>query len=88
MLVSLAVPVLRRRRPQLRRPFRVPLSPVLPVVSALACLYLMLNLSVATWIRLGVWLLIGLVIYGGYGYRHSRLRRAGDRAPEEEPAAR
>jgi APA family basic amino acid/polyamine antiporter len=81
VLVSLAVPVLRKRRPQLRRPFRVPLSPVLPVISALACLYLMLNLSVETWIRLGIWLAIGLVVYGGYGYRHSRLR-----APRGTPA--
>jgi APA family basic amino acid/polyamine antiporter len=83
VLVSLAVPVLRRKRPQLHRPFRVPLSPVLPIVSALACLYLMLNLSVETWIRLGVWLLIGLVIYAAYGYRHSRLRVAGGRPAEE-----
>ena len=83
VLVSLAVPVLRRRRPQLRRPFRVPLSPVLPIVSALACLYLMLNLSIETWIRLGIWLAVGLVIYAVYGYRHSRLRRAGGRRVEE-----
>jgi APA family basic amino acid/polyamine antiporter len=88
VLVSLAVPVLRRKRPQLHRPFRVPLSPVLPVVSALACLYLMLNLSVATWIRLAVWLAVGLAIYAGYGYRHSRLRRAGDRPAAEVGAAR
>jgi APA family basic amino acid/polyamine antiporter len=58
----------------MRRPFRVPLSPALPIVSALACLYLMLNLSVETWIRLVIWLAIGLVFYGVYGYRHSRLR--------------
>jgi APA family basic amino acid/polyamine antiporter len=87
VLVSIAVPVLRHRRPQLRRPFRVPLSPVLPIVSALACFYLMLNLSIATWIRLGIWLVIGLAIYAGYGYRHSRLRRAGGR-PLEKVAAR
>ena len=54
----------------------MPLSPVLPIVSALACLYLMLNLSVETWIRLAIWLVIGLVFYAAYGYRHSRLRRA------------
>jgi APA family basic amino acid/polyamine antiporter len=83
VLVSLAVPVLRRKRPQLRRPFRVPLSPVLPIVSALACLYLMLNLSIETWIRLGIWLAAGLVVYAAYGYRHSRLRLAGGRPVEE-----
>ena len=55
MLVSIAVAVLRHTRPELDRPFRVPLSPVLPIVSALACLYLSLNLSVATWIRFAVW---------------------------------
>jgi APA family basic amino acid/polyamine antiporter len=73
VLVSIAVPVLRRTKPEMRRPFRVPWSPALPVVSALACLYLMLNLSIATWIRFAVWLVIGLVIYGTYGHRHARL---------------
>jgi basic amino acid/polyamine antiporter, APA family len=76
VLVSAAVPVLRRTKPQLRRPFRVPGSPVVPVVSALACLYLMVNLSVETWLRFLAWMVLGLVVYFGYGYRHSRLRRA------------
>ena len=79
LLVSVAVVVLRRTRPELERPFRVPLSPVLPVVSALACLYLMLNLSIETWLRFLAWLGIGLLIYAVYGYRNSRLRQ-GDRA--------
>jgi APA family basic amino acid/polyamine antiporter len=74
VLVSAAVPVLRRTRPAMDRPFRVPASPVLPIVSALACLYLMANLTVETWLRFLVWLAIGLVIYACYGYRHSRLR--------------
>ncbi|NIH88172.1 amino acid permease [Amycolatopsis granulosa] len=73
VIVAIAVPVLRHKRPDLTRPFTVPLSPVLPVVAALACLYLMLNLSVMTWIRFAVWLVIGLVIYFAYGRRHSRL---------------
>ncbi|PXY32974.1 amino acid permease [Prauserella coralliicola] len=73
IIVAIAVPVLRRTRPDLRRPFRVPLSPVLPVVAALACFYLMLNLDVLTWIRFGAWLLLGLLIYLFYGRRHSRL---------------
>jgi APA family basic amino acid/polyamine antiporter len=74
LLVSAAVPILRRSRPELARPFRVPFSPVLPVLSALACLYLMANLSIETWIRFIAWLVLGLAAYGLYGYRHSRLR--------------
>jgi APA family basic amino acid/polyamine antiporter len=77
MLVSIAVAILRRTRPELDRPFRVPLSPVLPIVSALACLYLTLNLSVATWIRFLVWFAVGMAVYFGYGRRHARLERTG-----------
>jgi APA family basic amino acid/polyamine antiporter len=73
IIVAVAVPVLRRTRPDLHRPFRVPFSPVLPVVAALACLYLMLNLDVLTWLRFAAWLGLGLVIYFCYGRRHSRL---------------
>jgi APA family basic amino acid/polyamine antiporter len=73
IIVALAVPVLRRKRPDIDRPFTVPFSPVLPIVAALACLYLMLNLDVLTWIRFAVWLVLGLVLYFAYGRRHSRL---------------
>jgi APA family basic amino acid/polyamine antiporter len=76
VLVSAAVPVLRRTRPDMPRPFRVPFSPVLPIVSALACLYLMTNLTLETWWRFLAWLAIGLLVYAGYGYRHSRLGAA------------
>ncbi|WP_236788343.1 amino acid permease [Amycolatopsis sp. GM8] len=72
IIVAIAVPVLRRKRPDLRRPFTVPFSPVVPIVAALACFYLMLNLDVLTWIRFAVWLALGLVIYFGYGRKHSR----------------
>ena len=72
-LVSIAVVILRRRRPDLKRAFRVPLVPVLPIVSALICFYLMLNLSVETWLRFIVWMAIGIVIYAVYSYRSSRL---------------
>ena len=74
LLVSVAVVVLRRTRPDMRRPFRVPLAPALPLASALACLYLMLNLSIETWLRFLAWLAIGLLVYAAYGYRNSRLR--------------
>ena len=69
------MPVLRRTRPDLDRPFRVPLSPWLPTLSALVCLYLMLNLSIETWLRFVVWMVLGFVIYFAYGHRHSRVRR-------------
>ncbi|MEU0486196.1 amino acid permease [Streptosporangium sp. NPDC006013] len=81
-VVSIAVVILRRTRPDLPRSFRTPLVPLVPVLSVLACLYLMLNLPVETWIRFGAWMLLGLLIYIGYGYRHSRLseqRRAATR---------
>jgi APA family basic amino acid/polyamine antiporter len=85
VLVSAAVPALRRTRPDMARPFRVPLSPLVPVLSALACLYLMLNLSIETWVRFVVWLALGLAVYAAYGYRHSRV---GVRASAEKvPAA-
>lgn len=77
VLVSAAIPILRRTDGDFRRPFRVSWSPVIPVVSVLACLYLMLNLSVATWIRFAVWMVIGLVVYLTYGQRNARLNRTG-----------
>jgi APA family basic amino acid/polyamine antiporter len=72
-LVSVAVVILRRRRPDLERAFKVPFVPVLPIVSALVCFYLMLNLSVETWLRFVVWMAIGFVLYFFYGHRNSRL---------------
>lgn len=72
-LVSIAVPVLRKRRPDFHRPFKVPFSPVLPWLSAAICAYLMLTLPVETWIRFVIWLALGFVVYFAYGYRRSRL---------------
>ena len=73
VVVSLGIIVLRRRRPDLKPSFRVPFGKVVPVVSALLCLYLMTNLAVETWIYFAGWLVVGLVIYFTYGHRHSRL---------------
>ncbi|MEV4563744.1 amino acid permease [Nonomuraea sp. NPDC049419] len=72
VVVSLGVIILRRTRPDLPRAFRAPLVPALPILSVLACLYLMLNLPVQTWLRFLVWMAIGIVLYFAYGYRHSR----------------
>lgn len=71
ILVSAGVIVLRRTRPDLERGFRTPWVPLLPIVSVGACLWLVVNLTALTWIRFGIWLLVGTMIYVGYGYRRS-----------------
>jgi len=78
-LVSAGVIILRRTRPDLRRDFRAPWVPWLPIAAILACLWLMLNLTLLTWIRFGVWMLVGVVIYLAYGRSHSVMARR-DRA--------
>ena len=83
VLVSAGVIVLRKLEPNRVRPFRAPWVPLTPIISILACLYLMLQLPKLTWIRFGIWLLLGLVIYFFYGRRNSRLGRA----EEERKAA-
>jgi APA family basic amino acid/polyamine antiporter len=74
VIVSIGVIVLRRTRPDLPRPFRMPMVPLLPALSALVALILMLGLPRATWERLIIWMAVGLVFYFAYGYRRSRLR--------------
>ena len=80
LLVSLGVWVLRRTRPDVPRPFRTPWVPLVPILSVLSCLALMAALPADTWIRLAVWLAVGLTIYFLYGRRHSVLAaREGER---------
>jgi APA family basic amino acid/polyamine antiporter len=64
---------LRRSRPDLKRGFRVPLVPILPIAAILACVWLMLNLTALTWIRFLIWMAIGVAVYFLYGRRHSVL---------------
>lgn len=73
-VVCWSVLLLRRKRPDALRPFRVPLGPLFPVLGILSCAYLMLSLPVLTWVRFLVWLDIGMVIYWVYGRTHSPLR--------------
>ena len=73
VVVSLAVIVLRIRRPEARRPFRVPGGFVIPILGVLSCVYLMVSLSVMTWVRFLGWLDIGMIIYWFYGRTHSPL---------------
>jgi APA family basic amino acid/polyamine antiporter len=72
-VVSIAVPLLRRKRPDIRRAFRVPGNPVVPILSAAICIYLMLNLSLETWLRFVAWMIVGFGLYAMYGYRRSRV---------------
>jgi basic amino acid/polyamine antiporter, APA family len=74
VIVSLGIIVLRRTRPDLPRPFRMPLVPLLPILSALVSFLLMLSLPWSTWERLILWMAIGVIVYFAYGYRKSRLR--------------
>ena len=74
VIVSIGVIVLRRTRPDLPRPFRMPWVPVLPALSALVALLLMLGLPRETWERLIIWMALGMAFYFVYGYRRSRLR--------------
>jgi basic amino acid/polyamine antiporter, APA family len=82
-LVNLGVIVLRRTKPELERGFRVPFVPVFPIIGAALCVHLMTKLTGETWMRFGIWLVIGLVIYAFYGYRHSTLRSTTAPEPQQ-----
>ena len=73
VIVCISVMVLRATRPDVPRLFKTPLVPFVPIVGAILCLAQMVFLPPSTWIRLVIWLIIGLAIYFGYGYRKSRL---------------
>ncbi|MNB77139.1 putative amino acid permease YhdG [compost metagenome] len=79
LVVSLGVIVLRKTQPHLKRGFTVPWVPVIPLLSAAACAYLMINLGYETWIGFFVWLIAGLFIYSLYGYHNSRLNQERSR---------
>ena len=73
VLVCIGIMILRHRDPDRKRAFRTPFVPYVPIAGIVVCIYLMSGLPLATWIRFGVWLLIGLVIYFLYGFHRSRL---------------
>jgi APA family basic amino acid/polyamine antiporter len=82
ILVCAGVIVLRHTDPQRPRPFRTPLVPVVPLLGIASCFSLMLSLPRLTWIRFGVWLALGLLIYVFYGVTHSRwIREQTPRRP-------
>jgi basic amino acid/polyamine antiporter, APA family len=76
ILVCAGVWILRRRRPDLPRDFRAPLVPLFPILGIIVCAAMIFGLGITNWLRLGVWLVVGLVIYAAYGRKHSKLRAA------------
>jgi basic amino acid/polyamine antiporter, APA family len=82
VLVCIGIIMLRRTMPDAPRPFRTPGMPWVPIFGALACLLQMVALPLATWVRLVVWLVVGLVVYFGYGrVRAAKVREARSAAP-------
>jgi APA family basic amino acid/polyamine antiporter len=74
-IVCASVLVLRKTRPDLPRPFKTPFVPFVPILGIITCVLMMLSLGLATWARLGFWVLIGLVIYFLYGRKKSHLAK-------------
>jgi len=80
ILSAIGVFVLRYKHPNIKRPFRCPAIIIVTPIAVIMCLLLMLKLPLTTWIRFIAWFSIGMILYFGYGYRHSALRK-------KEPAA-
>lgn len=86
VLVCTAVIVIRYRRPDLPRAFRCPGMPVVPALGVLFSVWLMSYLDGVTWLRLGVWLGLGLLVYAGFGYRNTRRVMPGGSVELDEPS--
>jgi APA family basic amino acid/polyamine antiporter len=80
-IVCISIVVLRKTRPEIERPFRTPWVPLIPILGALICFVQMAALPGDTWLRLIVWMAIGMVIYFAYSYRHSKIRNS-DKTPK------
>jgi len=73
--VCLAILILRKKEPNAKRPFKTPFTPFIPVLGIISCLGVTAFLNAYAWKAMGVWMIIGLVIYFVYGYKHSKLRK-------------
>src|SRR3982750_4265243 len=82
VIVGTGIIILRSSNPALHRPFRVPLSPIVPIGCVVSAAFLMNSLPLDTWIRLIDWMAIGLIIYFAYSYTHSRLAVEGTEADD------
>ncbi|MDQ0969563.1 APA family basic amino acid/polyamine antiporter [Flavobacterium sp. W4I14] len=79
LMVCVGILILRKTNPEAKRPFKVPFVPLIPILGILTCIAMMAFLPWETWIRLAVWLIIGLAIYFWYGKKNSKLKAQNDR---------
>jgi len=86
VIVGTGIIILRSSNPALHRPFKVPLSPFIPICTVVSAAYLMNSLPLDTWIRLIDWMAIGLVVYFAYSYNNSKLAKAAAEEGAEVPA--
>ena len=80
VVVSLSVILLRKSRPDLERPFKVPFVPVIPILAIVFCLFLIWQLPTFTKIAFVIWISIGFVVYALYGYKHSSLNQQNEKS--------
>lgn len=73
ILVCISVIVLRKTEPNMKREFKTPFVPLVPILGVIVCLAMIYGLGWTNWLRLGVWLLVGLIIYFSYGKKNSKL---------------
>jgi APA family basic amino acid/polyamine antiporter len=73
IIVCASIILLRRRNPEIERPFRAPLMPLTPLISIVFSAVLIASLPTTTWVRFAIWMAIGLIVYFAYSRRHSRL---------------
>jgi APA family basic amino acid/polyamine antiporter len=75
VIVSIGIIILRKKEPDVKRGFKTPWVPLVPIAGALICIIQMASLPGDTWMRLIIWMLIGFVIYFSYGRKHSVSRK-------------
>jgi APA family basic amino acid/polyamine antiporter len=83
ILVCFGVIILRVKEPHKHRSFKVPFSPLVPLLGVISCVFLMTGLPAITWVRFVVWLIVGLVVYFSYSFRHSLLHKKSHHHPQQ-----
>lgn len=74
-LVCIGIIVLRKTNPDIPRPFKTPLVPLIPILGIIVCVLMMASLPLESWERLAIWMAIGIVLYFAYGKKHSKIRK-------------